>query len=303
MNLVLSTGSWFSRFWHSFLDHFIEKIIPGGNIGEEISHGILQVKEYFTIGGQQFVITDATIVSWIAIAIIIVLFAIAIRKKEMIPGKGQTIVEFLIELIISSAEGFGLSKEQAESIAPMIGTFGMVILSCNVISWFHVSPPAKNIAFPVALALLAIVYVIITSIRMVGIKGFWGSLKSPMVAMVPFKILDYIIKPISLSLRLFGNVFGAFIFMEFLSIVTPIIFPAIFGLWFDLIDGMLQAVVFAYLLMSYIGEVVEGAHEAEILDKEKKEKKAQKKALKEQQKQEALELAQKQTAAAAVENN
>ena len=284
MDLLLSTGSWGSRFWDSFVEHLKEAIIPGGNIGEEINHGILQWKEYFTLGGHQFAITDATIVSWIAITIMIVLLAIAIRKKEMIPGKGQTIVEFLIELIVSAGMGFGLSKEQAESIAPMIGTFGLVIMSCNVISWFKVAPPAKNIAFPVALALVAIIYVIGASIRMVGLKGFWGSLKAPMVAMVPFKILDYIIKPISLSLRLFGNVFGAFVFMEFLSIVTPVILPGIFGLWFDLIDGILQAVVFAYLLMSYIGEVVEGAHEAEILDKEKKEQKALKKAQKEKEK-------------------
>ncbi len=294
MDLMLSTGSWFSRFWDSFVEHFVEAIIPGGNIGEEINHGILQWKEYITLGGKSFAITDATIVSWIAITIIIVAFSLAVRKKSMIPGKGQTIVEFLIELIISTGMSFGLNKEQAEKIAPMIGTFGMVILSCNVISWFKVSPPAKNIAFPVALAVVAIIYVIGVSISMVGLKGFWGSLKSPMPAMIPFKILDYIIKPISLSLRLFGNVFGAFVFMEFLSIVTPIILPGIFGLWFDLIDGILQAVVFAYLLMSYVGEVVEGAHEAEILDKENKEKKALKKAEKEKAKMAA--------AAAAVEN-
>ena len=280
MELVLSSGSWFSRFLASFGENLKDKLIPGGNIGEEINHGILQWKEEFFLSGHKFAITDATIVSWIAITIIIVAFLIAIRKKSMIPGKGQLIIEFLIELIVSTGMSFGLNKKQAEQIAPMIGTFGMVIMSCNVISWFKVSPPAKNIAFPVALALVAIIWVIGTSIRMVGLKGFWGSLKSPMVAMVPFKVLDYIIKPISLSLRLFGNVFGAFVFMEFLSIVTPIILPGILGLWFDLIDGILQAVVFAYLLMSYIGEVVEGAEEAEKIDKEKKELKAQKKAAK-----------------------
>lgn len=280
MELVLSSGTWFSRFLTSFGENLKDKLIPGGNIGEEINHGILQWKEEFLMGGHKVAITDATIVSWIAITIIVVAFLIAIRKKSMVPGKGQMIIEFLIELIVSTGMSFGLNKKQAEQIAPMIGTFGMVIMSCNVISWFKVSPPAKNIAFPAALAIVAIIYVIGVSIKMVGLKGFWGSLKSPMVAMVPFKILDYIIKPISLSLRLFGNVFGAFVFMEFLSIVTPIILPGILGLWFDLIDGILQAVVFAYLLMSYIGEVVEGAEEAEKMDKEKKELKAQKKAAK-----------------------
>ena len=45
-----------------------------------------------------------------------------------------------------------------------------------------------------------------------------------------------------------------FILMEFLGIVCPIILPGVFSLWFDLMDGILQAVVFAYLTTSYIGE-------------------------------------------------
>lgn len=283
MGFVLTGGSYLADVWASFIEHLKEALIPGGNIGEEINEGILQVKNYFTLGGHEFVITDATIVSIIAVVLIVSVFAIACRKREMIPGKGQLVIEMIIELIISAAEGFGLSREQAEHIAPVIGTFGMVIMSCNVISWFHVSPPTKNIAFPVALALVAIIYVIGVSIRFVGIKGFWGSLTTPMAAMLPFKILDYIIKPISLSLRLFGNVFGAFVFMEFLNIVTPILLPAVMGLWFDLIDGILQAVVFAYLLMSYIGEVVEGAEEAKIIKAENLEKKRKK--MEEKQKQ------------------
>ena len=82
-----------------------------------------------------------------------------------------------------------------------------------------------------------------------------------MPAMLPFKILDFLIKPVSLSLRLFGNVFGAFVFMEFLYIIVPVVLPGIFGIWFDIADGLLQAVVFSYLTMSYIGEIVEIGHE------------------------------------------
>ena len=99
-----------------------------------------------------------------------------------------------------------------------------------------------------------------------------------MPALLPFKILDMIIKPCSLALRLFGNVFGAFVFMEFLYILVPVVLPAVFGLWFDLADGLLQAVVFSYLTMSYIGEIVEVGHEyhehPELFEKKKKAKKA-----------------------------
>ena len=93
--------------------------------------------------------------------------------------------------------------------------------------------------------------------------------------MVPFKIIDFFIKPISLALRLFGNVFGAFILMEFLGIVCPLIVPGAFSLWFDLMDGILQAVVFCYLTTSYIGEVVESAHATKERNEEKAKLKAE----------------------------
>ena len=157
---------------------------------------------------------------------------------------------------VAICKDYGLNEDQAEKVVPMVGTIGIVLICCNTISFFHLPPPAKNIAFPFAMAVFAIGYVIVTSIRFVGFKGFGRSFVDPMPFMLPFKILDFFIKPISLALRLFGNVFGAFILMEFLGIVIPIVVPGVFSLWFDLMDGILQAVVFSYLTTSYIGEVV-----------------------------------------------
>lgn len=273
--MILSGDSWFVRFWNSFLEHLIEEA-KIGDIGEEISHGILP--KYFNIGeGFERLLTDAVIVAFIAVAIAVIVLGYMAAKPQLKPSKKQTVVEMLVGLIISTAMSFGMNKKEAEHVAPMIGTIGIMIAGCNVISYVKVAPPAKNVAFPIAMALVAIVYVIYISIRFVGIDGFWASLTSPMKGLLPFKILDMIIKPCSLALRLFGNVFGAFVFMEFISILVPIIVPGVLGLWFDLADGLLQAVVFAYLTMSYIGEIVEVGHEyhehPELFKKQKKSKK------------------------------
>jgi F-type H+-transporting ATPase subunit a len=273
MQLAVAFDSWLERFWSAFVDKLIEEI-KIGDIGEHINEGILQWKKYFNIGGHEFVITDAIIVMVIATIIMIVLFKILTGKETIRPNKKQTMMWFLYDLLINTAMGFGMNRKEAEKVAPMVGTIAIIIGGCNVISTFKISPPAKNIAFPVAMALFAIVYVIYISIRFVGVKGFWASLTSPMKALLPFKVLDFFIKPVSLSLRLFGNVFGAFVFMEFLYIVVPIVVPGVFGLWFDIIDGMLQAVVFSYLTMSYIGEIVEVGHEK--AEEGKKKEKAKK---------------------------
>jgi F-type H+-transporting ATPase subunit a len=273
MNVLLA-ASWWSDFWEAFCRELGEAFHFGisGSIGEEIREAILQWKGYF----RSIPITDAIIVTWIAVFLGIVGFCILGRKSEKIPGTGQAVMESLIDLLFGVCKDYGLNQDQAEVVVPMVGTMGIFLISCNVISIFKVPPPAKNIAFPFAMAIFAIVYVIFTSIRFVGFKGFGRSFIDPMPFMLPFKIIDFFIRPVSLALRLFGNVFGAFILMEFLGMVCPIIAPGAFSLWFDLMDGILQAIVFCYLTISYIGEVVESAHAVEERKEEKKKLKAEK---------------------------
>ena len=275
--LLANDTSWLAEFGRAFIEKLAETFnIPAkiGSIGDDINEGILQWQHYFVIGDLKVVITDAIIVMWIATIAAIIICKILTGKQTIRPNAKQTVMWMLIDLLVNTCMGFGMNRKEAETVAPMIGTFGIVIAGCNVISTFKISPPAKNIAFPVAMALFAIIYVIAVSIRFVGFKGFWAYLTAPLKFLLPFKILDFIIKPISLSLRLFGNVFGAFVFMEFLYIVAPIILPGAAGLWFDIADGLLQAIVFSYLTMSYIGEIVEVGHEkaAENAGKVKKKK-------------------------------
>lgn len=278
----LLAGTWFSEFWAAFVEQLTERLFGHKDIGEEISKAIMQVQMSFAAGDKTLIITDAIIVTWIAVVIMLIIVAVLLGKpsKDHKLTKGQTILVSLTELVISTAMSFGMNRKQAEEVAPMVMTFGLVLVACNSISYFHLPPPAKNVAFPVGCAIVAIIYVIVMTFKFIGIKGFWISLTQPVAIMLPFRLLDYVIKPLSLALRLFGNVFAAFVFMEFLSISLPVIVPGIVGLWFDIIDGVIQAVVFAYLTMSYIGENLETYNEyiehPEEHQKKKKSKKSKK---------------------------
>ena len=86
-----------------------------------------------------------------------------------------------------------------------------------------------------------------------------------MPLMMPFNLLEFIIKPLSLSMRLFGNVFGAFVAMELLFKAIPWVLPAVACLYFDLFDGGLQTFVFVLLTALYISEEIE--EEEEELEK------------------------------------
>jgi F-type H+-transporting ATPase subunit a len=77
--------------------------------------------------------------------------------------------------------------------------------------------------------------------------------------MLPFNLLEYIIRPASLCLRLFGNILGGYIIMLLIeqALPVPIILPAALSLYFDFFDGLIQAVVFTFLTTLFVAEAVE----------------------------------------------
>ena len=252
-----------STFFKSLLEHFTPKI-ELGSIGEEISRAIAPRNvASFDLFGFNLIVSDATVAAWL----VMVLFAIMAyqlgKKPQRIPEtKKQQLAESIVDILLNACRSSGLSYDQAERIIPYVGTIAIFISLPNLVVLLKIPPPAKNPAFPIALAIITIIYVIVMSIRFVGWKGFVSTLTYPSSALLPFKVLDFLIKPISLSLRLFGNVFGSFILMEFVYIVIPLILPGLIGLWFDIADGILQGIIFTYLSITYIGEVIETAHDA-----------------------------------------
>jgi len=270
--VFLASSNWFIQFLISFKDQFIESL-KIGNIGEDISSAILQQKQYLNVGSVHILLTDAVVVTWIAVAIFCGLWIWIAARRERVPAGRQLVSETVVDLFLTLCKSNGMNQKQSESVAPFVGSICFFLIACNLASAFKIAPPAKNPAFPIALALFTICYVIFTGIRFVGIKGFWSSLLEPMPAMLPFKILDYLIKPMSLALRLFGNIFGAFILMEFIYIIIPVAVPGILGLWFDILDGILQAAIFTYLTITYIGEIIESAELATEKKHERDKKK------------------------------
>lgn len=253
--------SYLNTFFKTLLEKFTPKL-DLSTVGEDIKNAIVP-RNLGTIDifGFNLIISDATVAAWIVMLVFAILAFYLGRKPQRIPEKKrQQLAETLVDILLKTCRSSNMTYDQAERIIPYVGTIAVFISMTNLAVLFKIPPPAKNPAFPIALAIITIVYVIVMSIKFVGWKGFWASMTYPSSALVPFKILDFLIKPISLSLRLFGNVFGAFILMEFVYIVAPMILPGLIGLWFDIADGILQGIIFTYLSITYIGEVIENAH-------------------------------------------
>ena len=84
------------------------------------------------------------------------------------------------------------------------------------------------------------------------------SLAAPTPVMTPMNILEIAIRPTSLCMRLFGNVLGAFVIMELIKLVVPVFVPAVFSLYFDLFDGLIQTYVFVFLTSLFMKETMGG---------------------------------------------
>jgi F-type H+-transporting ATPase subunit a len=216
-------------------------------------------------------INETVFISWVAMAILIIGSLLLTRKLKEAPRGGQVFLEWAVEFLNSfSKEHFG---RRAKVYGPYVGTVFLFLLVANIIpvlsplsiGLFHleppftIKPPTRDINLTAALAAISILMVLIGGIRARGLKGWSINLLHPVPMMLPFNLLEYIIRPMSLCLRLFGNILGGFIIMLLIeqALPIPVLVPAALSLYFDFFDGFIQAVVFTFLTTLFVGEAVE----------------------------------------------
>ena len=242
------------------------------SISEKIVEG-MGIKTLFTIHacGLTVPISDTVVSTWIVMAIVILAAFLLTRRMREIPKKPQLVLESFIGFMDDFAkENIGHHGRTflpflgtififliVSNLAPMLTPAGTGLYAGAVEPGFVIKPLTRDINVTAAFALIVIVTVFVSSIVVKGPKGYLKSLVKPSPIMLPFNILEYAIKPMSLCLRLFGNILGAYIIMLLIEAVAPIVVPPIAGLYFDLFDGLIQAVVFAFLSTIYIAEAVE----------------------------------------------
>ena len=118
-------------------------------------------------------------------------------------------------------------------------------------------PPTKDMNVTAAMAIMSIFLIEFAGIRKKGLKKWLKDFTEPVLLVTPINILEIFIKPLSLCMRLFGNVLGAFVIMKLIECILPVGLPIVFSLYFDLFDGLIQAYVFVFLTGLFIKEAME----------------------------------------------
>ena len=222
-----------------------------GNLSEELVEELnCETVFSFTVAGIEIPVTEAVVVTWIIMAVLILASIIlTARLRVHNISKRQAVAE----LIVTKLTGL-VSDMIGPKGAPYVLYLTTVLLYIgvsNTIGLFGFKPPTKDLSVTIALAAMSIILVEGVIIYEKGIKKWLRQLVSPI------NLLELVTRPLSLCMRLFGNILGAFVIMELLKLVVPVILPAVFSCYFDIFDGLLQAYVFVFLTSLYISEALE----------------------------------------------
>ncbi|WP_066349079.1 F0F1 ATP synthase subunit A [Geminocystis sp. NIES-3708] len=236
------------------------------NLFNSVNLAAIEVGEHFyweigkyKIHGQVF------LSSWFVIGVLLIASFVATRNVQRIPTGFQNFMEYVLDFLR------GLAKEQIgekeyRPWVPFIGTLFLFIFVSNwagaLIPWKLIEIPEGELSAPtvdinttVAFALLTSLAYFYAGISKKGL-GYFADYAQPSPIMVPFRAIEDFTRPLSLSFRLFGNILADELAVGVLVLLVPLIVPLplmVLGLF----TSAIQALIFATLAASYIGEAME----------------------------------------------
>ena len=207
-------------------------------------------------------VTGEVVVMWIILALVAVLSLLVTRHLKERPGKFQNVIETGVEYLDNFFGGI-MGKKTSRKYFYFLGSLFIFIIFANYSGLFpgvgltkYAKAPTSSLSVTLGLGVVTFFFLQIASIRAHGLKGYLKRFISPIVVMLPLLILDEFIKPASLALRLFGNIFGEETVTEQLYEILPIGAPIIMMV-LSLLFCAIQAVVFTMLTSIYLEEAVE----------------------------------------------
>ncbi len=213
------------------------------------------------------------VLSYVFVAILVLLVGLSVRRKvrdtsrSLVPDEGFTFrnfIEVFTEVLLGLMESI-MGREAAVYFLPLIGTAGLLILGSNLLGLIPgFVPPTSNLNTTVAMAITIFVTTHIFGLRKHGIRYFkhflgpiikWYALPL-MVFMFAIEVVSHCTRPVSLSVRLMGNMFADHMLVGIFLMLGPILLPLPF-MFLGLLVCVLQTLVFCLLSVIYIGMAIE----------------------------------------------
>jgi len=201
-------------------------------------------------------VTSITTTTWGVILLLVLISAIVTRKMTKVPGKLQAAVEMVVSGL-NNFFGDILGEKKAKAFMPLLGTLFIFILTCNLCGLLPLcghlpglAAPTSSLSVTVALAVVVFFTTHAAGFKYNGV-GYLGHFVKPMAFLLPLLIIEEFVRPLSLSLRLFGNIFGEETVGRQIFELCPLIAPLPLYI-LSLLFCLVQALVFTMLTSIYI---------------------------------------------------
>ena len=223
-------------------------------------------------------ISSTILTMWIVMAIVLLGSYLMVRGSKLIPGRGQNVFEWFYEFL--SDFGLGIAGPTARPYIPLFAAFFLLILFCN---WSGLIPPVgrveelraptSDLNVTLGLALVSFAYFEAQGFRRLGVAGYLGKffpiyefkngIGAGGIAMFVglVELMLEFVKPITLSMRLFGNIYGGEVALGVITALTIAFIPvALISL--EVLLNAIQALIFSILTLMFIVLAIE-SHEHE----------------------------------------
>jgi F-type H+-transporting ATPase subunit a len=224
-------------------------------------------------------ISNTLLTMWIVMAIVVIGAFLMVRGSKLVPGRGQNIFEFVYEFL--SDFGIGIAGPAGRPYIPIfIGAFLLVVFD----NWIGLVPPvgkidllrapSSDVNITIGMALVSFLIFHIEGFRHLGIGGYLGKffplyefrngIGAGFIALFVglIELMLEFVKPVTLSMRLFGNIYGGEVALGVISSLT-ILFIPIFLIGLELMLNAIQALIFSVLTLIFITLAIESHHEEE----------------------------------------
>ncbi len=205
--------------------------------------------------------------SWLAMLILISV-SLALRNKlSLVPSGLQNVMESVAEFTLTLSNST-IGHHWADNFYPLIGTLLLYIGICNFMGLIPgFESPTSNINMTASMAIPVFLATHYYGVKVHGIKyinHFLGPIRSIyalplMVLMFFIELIGHIVRPITLSVRLFGNMIAKHMILVILGILAPAIVPVVI-LGLGVLVSVIQAYVFVLLTCLYLAGAVEESH-------------------------------------------
>jgi F-type H+-transporting ATPase subunit a len=202
---------------------------------------------------------DTIYMTWLSSAIVLLIAVLATRNLAIIPqSRWQHFIEMIAEALLDQVDNNIGPK--GRKVAPLIMTLFIYLVISN---WLGLVPgltsPTNDINCTLGLAVMIVITVNFLGVRNKGFFGHFSHFIKPNIVFLPINLIEEISKPVTLSARLFGNIFAGEILIVILGMLVPYLIPTVW-LAFSVFVGIVQAMIFTIMSMTYLANALQDNH-------------------------------------------